>query len=58
MKLKSQKKKKNTLLHSIFSGAFEIISLTLLVFIPGSDYSGAFRSEEDLKAMDDDIRKW
>ena len=24
----------------------------------GSDYSGAFRSEEDLRAMDDDIRKW
>lgn len=27
-------------------------------FLPGSDYSGAFRSEGDLKAMDDDIRKW
>ena len=27
-------------------------------FLPGSDYSGTFRSEGDLKAMDDDIRKW
>lgn len=24
----------------------------------GSDNSGAFRSEEDLRAMDDDIKKW
>ena len=36
-----------------------INSLTLLFLVAlGSDYSGAFRSEEDLRAMDDDIRKW
>ena len=29
-----------------------------VVLFPGSDFSGAFRSEEDLKAMDEDIRKW
>ena len=31
---------------------------SFLLHILGSDYSGAFRSEEDLKAMDEDIRKW
>ena len=36
-----------------------IDSLTFLFLVAlGSDYSGAFRSEEDLRAMDDDIRKW
>ena len=36
-----------------------IDSLTFLFLVAlGSDYSGAFRSEEDLTAMDDDIRKW
>ena len=36
-----------------------IDSLTSLFLVAlGSDYSGAFRSEEDLRAMDDDIRKW
>ncbi|XP_022783132.1 uncharacterized protein LOC111323938 isoform X2 [Stylophora pistillata] len=37
------------------------INSTLMCYLPpftGTDYSGAFRSEEDLKAMDDDIRKW
>ena len=34
------------------------IFFTCTFCILGSDYSGAFRSEEDLKAMDDDIRKW
>ena len=34
------------------------IFFTCTFYILGSDYSGAFRSEEDLKAMDDDIRKW
>ncbi|KAJ7388896.1 hypothetical protein OS493_035043 [Desmophyllum pertusum] len=37
------------------------INSTLMCYLPpftGSDFSGAFRSEEDLKAMDDDIRKW
>lgn len=37
------------------------INSTLMCYLPpftGSDYSGAFRSEEDLKAMDEDIRKW
>ena len=36
-----------------------IDSLTFLFLVAlGSDYSGAFRSEEDLRTMDDDIRKW
>ena len=36
-----------------------IDSLTFLFLVAlGSDYSGAFRSEEDLRAMDDDIKKW
>ena len=36
-----------------------IDSLTFLFLVAlGSDYSGAFRSEEDLRAMDDDIRNW
>ena len=34
-----------------------IVNISFLVAL-GSDYSGAFRSEEDLRAMDDDIRKW
>jgi len=29
-----------------------------VILFSGSDFSGAFRSDEDLKAMDDDIRKW
>ncbi|XP_020611801.1 uncharacterized protein LOC110050239 isoform X2 [Orbicella faveolata] len=37
------------------------INSTLMCYLPpftGSDFSGAFRSDEDLKAMDDDLRKW
>ncbi|XP_078352937.1 uncharacterized protein LOC144637734 isoform X1 [Oculina patagonica] len=37
------------------------INSSLMCYLPpftGSDFSGSFRSEDDLKAMDDDIRKW
>lgn len=37
------------------------INSTLMCYLPpftGPDYSGAFRNEEDLRAMDEDIRKW